>query len=82
MRIIYLYLADIRILCGGLTYGQNGVNMCHMKSCSSLKHPNMVTGSIIPHHAYPMITESHILHLLPTFFYKYFTEETLLKLQQ
>ena len=54
--------------------------MCHAKNCSAVKHPSSVTRNLIPSHAYLVLPGPHILHPLPLFNYKHFSEPTLLKL--
>ena len=80
MRWIYLSPSDTRPLCGGLTDGQNGGKLCHMKSCKALKYRKLITVSLLPCNDYLMLLGSHIFHPFPLICYKYFTEVTIHRL--
>ena len=46
------------------------------------KHPKYITGSLLPFHAYLILPGPFILHTPPIFYYKYFTQNTITKLNQ
>ena len=82
MRRMYLSTSDTSTKRVGLTYIQNGRKLCHARSCTEVKHPNSIVGSLIPFHPYLTLPGSHIIHPFPLFRYKGFTEETIAKLNQ
>ena len=62
---LYLSSEYTSTLCGGLTEGLNWDNICHNPSCMATKHPSAVTGSLLPFHAYLILTGSYILRPFP-----------------
>ena len=77
---VYLSPPNISQICGGLTLGKKGAKLCHAKNCTALKHPSSVPNCSLPYHSYLVLPGSHILHPLPLFNYKDFSEATLQKL--
>ena len=79
MRIIYISPSETITLCRGLTDGQTRGKLCHMKACTATPKRSR---ALLPWHAHLMLSGSHIVHALPLFCYKEFSDGTIQKLQQ
>ena len=82
MVILYIYPVNTSTLCGGLKEGKNGSKIFYTYSFSKVKHPKVITGSLLPFRIYLIPPGSFTLCLFPLFLYEDLSEYTITKLNQ
>ena len=71
---------DIILICNGLTDRKTSEKIRHAKNCTATRHLTAIPGSLLTSHDSLVLPGSHILHPLPLFNYKGFSEDTVAKL--
>ena len=62
IRNLYLYTEDKINLYRGLTEVKNGGKLCYNTCCAAVKHPQSLTCSLLPFHAYLILPGFFIIH--------------------